>query len=117
MSRAQELHLHSKAQPAEIHLLKNIMEQDPLVLMGASFLNCITMETRKDHGPCTILALLSSHIEHHEGNFQNYLCFTTFYRVIVQKGAINSPQIPQELSTSFILWYPWLVFYRYDIIF
>lgn len=34
------------------------------------FRNCITMETGKDHGLCTVLVSLSSRIELHRGNFQ-----------------------------------------------
>lgn len=33
----------------------------------------------------------------------SYLYFTTFYKVILQKGAINLPEIPLGLSTMQVL--------------
>lgn len=37
------------------------------------------------------------------GETFSYLYFTTLYRVILQKGAINSPEIPLRLSTKQVL--------------
>lgn len=42
------------------------------------FQTCITMETQKDHGLCTVLVSLSFCIELHRGNFQ----LSLFYNIL-----------------------------------